>query len=338
MWRYLVGLGVLVAIFVVVFQSQTATGYDDRPEVSLYVDQLVSEHSFDAEKLRNWFSEAERKQSILDAISRPAERALRWDEYRAIFLKEKRILQGVEFWQQNQEQLLAAENIYGVPPEIVVAIIGVETRYGRNAGGYRVIDALMTLGFDYPPRADFFRNELTEFLLLAREEGKNPLELKGSYAGAMGFGQFIPSSFRAYAVDFDEDGVRDIWANTDDAIGSVANYFHQHRWQGNSQTVVKVQLTDPADDKLANELANKNLEPEYTTAELEAVGVDVSNLPVDVKGALFRMDLEEGSEYWVGLHDFYVITRYNHSRMYALAVYQLAEAIKEKQSSEGPAQ
>lgn len=176
------------------------------------------------------FAEVQRKQSILDAISRPAERVKPWKDYRPMFITDARIARGVDFWRQHEAVLARAEQEYGVPAQYIVAIIGVETFFGRNTGNYRVIDALSTLGFDYPPRAEFFRKELREFLLLAREEQLDPLTLKGSYAGAMGLPQFMPSSFRNFAVDFDGDGHINIWNNPDDAIGSVASYFKRHGW------------------------------------------------------------------------------------------------------------
>jgi membrane-bound lytic murein transglycosylase B len=212
---------------------------------------------------------------------------------------------------------------FDVDPRVIVAIIGVETRYGRNTGSYRVVDALTTLAFDYPPRGDFFRRELTEFLLLAREEGKDPRSLKGSYAGAMGYGQFIPSSFRAYAVDFDGDGLRDIWGNTTDAIGSVANYFSRHGWRGGETVVIPVTATRAVPDGVAN----ASLKLQYNVGELRGLGLEIEDLAPDTPAALFRMEAEEGPEYWLGLHNFYVITRYNRSRLYALAVVQLGDAI-----------
>ena len=309
--------------------------YSERSDVQAYISELVAEHGFSRDELTTLFSEAQRKQSILDAIARPAERTLKWHEYRQIFLKEPRINQGLAFWGENEEALNAAEQAYGVPPEYVVAIIGVETRYGRITGSYRAIDALATLGFDYPPRSKFFRGELTELLLLAREEKVNPRSLKGSYAGAMGYGQFIPSSYRAYAVDFDGDGQRDIWGNTTDAIGSVANYFSRHGWQPGADVVWQAQSSADA----AREIANKSLNLNHTLGELKALGVrmpeagatgDAAVLGDDTKAALFRMELEDAEEYWVGLKNFYVITRYNRSRLYALAVHQLSQEIRQR--------
>ena len=286
--------------------------YTDRDDVQAYMAEVSEEHDFTPEELEQLFSQATRQSSILEAIARPAERTLKWHEYREIFLQEPRVEQGLQFWNDNEEALQAAWATYGVPPEYVVAIIGVETRYGQITGGYRVLDALTTLTFDYPPRAPFFRKELTQFLLLAREEGRDPLELKGSYAGAMGYGQFIPSSFRSYAVDFDEDGTRDIWSNTWDAIGSVANYFARHGWQPNGEVVrlVTVVGTD------ADGVANQSLELGHTVDDLRRVGVEIDGL--------------DGAEYWLGLNNFYVITRYNRSRLYALAVHQLAQTIRDR--------
>lgn len=297
--------------------------YTDRQDVQSYIAGLVSEHGFQAEELRSLLASAERKRSILDAISRPAERTLEWKDYRKIFLTSDRIAGGVTFWQDNAQALARAEETYGVGAEYIVAIIGVETRYGKHMGKYRVLDALATLGFDYPPRSTFFRKELTEYLLMTREEGMDPKAQLGSYAGAMGFGQFISSSFRAYAVDFSGDGRRDILRNKTDAIGSVANYFQRHGWKGDAQVIVPVALQDPA----AAELANQGEALQHTVGSLRARGVVVPCADDAAKAALFRMEAAAGTQYWVGLNDFYAITRYNHSSMYALAVHQLAQAI-----------
>jgi membrane-bound lytic murein transglycosylase B len=299
--------------------------YSRHPEVQAYVAEVAKEHGFAAAELGELFAQAERKQGIIDAISRPAERVLKWHEYREIFLKEPRISQGLEFWAEHEAVLDEAQRVFGVPPEYVVAIIGVETRYGRIMGSHRVLDALATLAFDYPPRSAFFRKELTQFLLLAREEGRSPLDLMGSYAGAMGYGQFIPSSFRAYAVDFDGDGRRDIWGNTHDAIGSVANYFKRHGWQPQGLVALPVEVRG----NVSGVLAAQSLELQHTVADLQKAGVVVEGLAPDKRAAVFHMDGIEGDEYWLGLNNFYVITRYNRSRLYALAVHQLSQAIKE---------
>ena len=341
--RVAVGLGVVGALVAgVLLYEPAAADYGDRDDVRAYVAETAAAHGFDEEALTLLFAEARRKQSILDAISRPAERVKPWHEYRDIFLTPKRIAQGVAFWRENEEVLNRAAVEFEIDPRIIVAVIGVETRYGRNAGGYRVLDALATLSFDYPPRSKFFRKELTEFLLLAREEDKNPTELTGSYAGAMGYGQFIPSSYRAYAVDFDGDGTRDIWNNTSDAIGSVGNYFHRHGWRGGGIVALPVE----ASSELPEGVANASLKLKYTVGELRAMGVliphvsedgseDVSeDLAEDTPAALFRMEAEDGPQYWLGLRNFYVITRYNRSRLYALAVLQLGDAIAEARSAD----
>ena len=318
-------LTLLVGLTALLLQGSVHADYTAREEVRDYIAVLARDHGFDEAELLTLFGHADKQQSVLDAIARPAERTLKWFEYRRIFLKEPRISQGLEFWARNEANLEEAEARFGVPAEYVVAIIGVETRYGRITGGYRVIDALATLAFDYPPRADFFRRELTEYLLLAREEGQDPLGFKGSYAGAMGYGQFIPSSYRAYAVDFDGDGLRDIWSNEADAIGSVANYFSRHGWQPGEPVALKVEVAGRAADAVANE----SLSLKRTVGELEELGVRVPPLAANRKAGLFRMQLEDAAEYWLALQNFHVITRYNRSRLYALAVHQLSQMILE---------
>lgn len=319
-------LPTLAAATVLLLTPHAATAdYASRPEVHAYLDELSARHGFSRQWLSGVLAGAERKDSIIEAISRPAEKAKPWHEYRRIFVTDERIAAGVGFWREHGSALAAAQEQYGVAAEVVVAIIGVETYYGRYLGRYRVIDALATLGFDYPRRARFFRNELTEFLLLVREGGHDPFVPIGSYAGAMGYGQFIPSSYRAYAVDFDADGVRDIWTNKADAIGSVGNYFARHGWRGQGPAVLRVELEDPT----LGEVANSGLELEHTVGALRARGMAGADaLATDARAALFRMQAADGDEYWLGLHDFYVVTRYNRSAMYALAVLQLAAEIR----------
>ena len=324
----------LPALTVLMMFSAVTHGesYLSRAEVDAYIEELIQQHDFSRPELEEVLAAAERRQDIIDLMRRPAERRLNWHEYRKIFLDEQRIAGGVEFWQQNQATLERAEKEYGVAPEVIVAIIGVETRYGRVTGRHRVVDALMTLAFDYPPRESFFRKELTQFLLLAREEGKNPTSLTGSYAGAMGFGQFIPSSYRNYAVDFDRDGVRDIWQNRADAIGSVANYFSRHGWRGAAQVTLPVQLKAETEQLL--DIANQSLKPTHSVAEMAEMGVIVDGLDPEARVLLLRLLGGDKPEYWLGFDDFYVITRYNHSRLYAMAVYQLGQEIlkRRKQS------
>ncbi len=299
--------------------------YDRQVRVDDFINEMVKEHDFNPEQLKSLFAQSEKKQSILDAISRPAERRLQWKGYRKIFLTQKRISKGVKFMRQHRAILERAEMKYGVPKEVIVAIIGVETFYGRITGSYRVVDALSTLGFDYPPRAEFFRKQLREYLILAREEGVDPLSLKGSYAGAMGMPQFIPSSFRAYAVDFDGDNKRNIWSNPSDVIGSVANYFKVHGWQKGQDVVLKAKVEGEDYQKIVNQ----GLKPSHSVAELSKLGFK-SQQKSSYTGMASAMQLEgiRGTEHWLGLKNFYVITRYNHSKLYAMAVHQLSQAIK----------
>lgn len=290
-----------------------------------FIAEMSEKHGFTPDALRQLLQDAQVRQPILDAISRPAEKRLDWGQYRKIFVTGRNIQGGVQFWRANQAALQKASAQYGVPPEIMVAIIGVETRYGQNTGSFPVLDALFTLGFHYPKRAKFFRSELKHFLLLAREEGMDPREPKGSYAGAMGRPQFISSSYRHYAVDFDGDGKRDIWHNNADAIGSVGNYFAEHGWRAGApvtQRAYGVQKSHQA-------IIKKGYKPTYTVAELRQQGIQIgANLSGKLSTSLLEMHKNDQVEHWLGLHNFYVITRYNHSPLYAMAVYQLSEAIR----------
>ncbi len=305
--------------------AMAGSGYEEHPLADEVVSTLEAE-GFDASEVRKVLAQAERKDSILEAISRPAERRLTWGEYRKIFIEPKRISQGVEFWNEQAETLARAEETYGVPAEIIVAIIGVETRYGRIMGRYRVLDALATLGFDYPKRADFFRGQLIDFLRMTREESLNPTDPIGSYAGAMGYGQFIPSSFRDFAVDFDEDGKRNIWTNKVDAIGSVAHYFQAHGWKAGEPVRSNVVMNKVADESWFN----AGLKPEVSLAEWAERGIATrKDLALEQPATLMELTMEDGEHYWFGLHNFYVITRYNHSRLYAMAVYELSQEIKQ---------
>ena len=315
---------VVSSIAALLLYGPVSADYAARKDVRAYVDELVSEHGFGRDALMEIFADARHQPRIVQAMSRPAEKTLKWFEYRKIFLKDDRISRGIEFWAENKAALETAQASYNVAPEYVVAIIGVETYFGRIMGSHRVLDALSTLAFDYPPRAGFFRGELTQFLLLVREEKRDPGDLKGSYAGAMGYGQFIPSSYRHYAVDFDGDGARDIWTNATDAIGSVANYFARHGWRGDGKVVVQVEASGAEVDRVVN----TGLSLDRTVSEFRSAGVQIPDVDGAAGAALFRMELKDGAEYWLGLHDFYVITRYNHSAMYALAVFQLGQAIK----------
>jgi membrane-bound lytic murein transglycosylase B len=301
-------------------------GYASNPQVQVFINEMVARHGFSKQELEKVFSQAERNDSILEAMSRPAEKKLAWYEYRKIFLTQSRIDGGVAFWNQNADALSRAEKAYGVDAQIIVAIIGVETRYGGNTGKYRVLDALTTLAFDYPPRSKFFRGELEQYLLLARADHIDLLSTRGSYAGAMGYGQFMPSSYQHYAVDFDQDGKRDLWDSPLDIVGSVANYLHEHGWNPGQTVTVRARVTGAA----YASVLGKGLKPETPVGTLRAEGITASKpLPDSTLAALISLDQESGPEYWLGLNNFYVITRYNHSPLYAMAVYQLSEEIRQ---------
>jgi len=285
---------------------------------------MVKKHQFDKQELTTLFSSVKKLPKVIKSINRPAE-ALPWHRYRKIFIKNKRIEQGVEFWKKNLATLNRAEKTYGVPAEIIVAIIGVESRYGKHKGAYRIVDSLSTLGIDYPRRSKFFLKELENLLLLSKEEGFDPLTLMGSYAGAMGKPQFIASSYRHYAVDFDGDGVRDLLNNTDDAIGSVANYFRKHGWKPNKPITFPANITG----KKYIQVLDKGIKPKTSITKAQEYGIKYNEkIEPHNKFALIELIQKENTEYWVALNNFYVITRYNHSELYAMAVFQLAESIK----------
>ncbi len=306
--------------------SCAGENYGNNPAAIDMIDQLVAEEGFEREALVAVFGDASRQDSIIEAMNRPAEKTKAWYEYRRIFINDKRIEGGVAFHREHAETLARAEAETGVPAEIIVAIIGVETYYGRISGSYRVIDALTTLAFDYPRRSEFFTKELKHFLILTRDQGMDPLEPVGSYAGAMGYGQFMPSSYRSYAVDFDGDDKADIWTNPVDAIGSVANYFKAHGWTPGGP--VTEQASPPAqvpEDMLSR---GRALKPRFTVSEFLAAGFGIeAELDPQAEAIGIEFEVEDGLEYWLGLHNFYVITRYNHSAMYAMAVYDLSQAI-----------
>ncbi len=267
--------------------------------------------------------DAKRQQSILDAISRPAEKTKLWHQYREIFITDRRIREGVGFWDEHASALSEVSERTGVPVEIIVAIIGVETFYGRIMGSYRVIDALSTLAFDYPKRSAFFTKELEQFLILAWESGKDPYQLKGSYAGAMGYGQFMPSSYRAYALSIDGNGAADIWDNPDDAISSVGNYLLAHGWRSGEQVAVDALVAAGRPSVFSS-----GLRPNKTVGQLALEGVrPAESLMPEMVVTPITLDEKDGPRYWLGLQNFYVITRYNHSAMYAMAVWELSQAV-----------
>ena len=303
-----------------------ASNYSQQPQVQAFIDNMVDKHGFDRDGLVTVLDKAESREDILELMRKPAEKRLQWFEYRKIFLTPSRIEGGVAFWEENAAILEKVVAEYGVAPQVIVAIIGVETRYGSNTGRHRVLDALATLSLDYPPRSNFFTGELEQFLILAREENIDLLTTTGSYAGAMGYGQFIPSSYRHYAVDFDGDGKRDLWNSKADIIGSVANYFHAHGWTNGTPVATRAQL-EGNDYRTVLDLGYK---PNTVLDAMRHDGITpVTSLPDELLAALIKFEQQDGPEYWLGFNNFYVITRYNHSPLYAMAVYQLSEEIRD---------
>lgn len=315
---------VLLSWFLVSGPVHAGGDYAGRADVSEYIEKTAQAEGFAAEDLRALLGAVTYREDIIERISRPAEKVWTWARYKRHLVDEQRVSEGAVFWQAHAETIARAASEFSVAPEIIVAILGIETRYGRITGDYPVLESLMTLGFDYPPRMKFFRKELTEFLMLAREEGKDPTTVTGSYAGAMGYGQFISSSYRHYAVDFDDDGIRDIWNNPVDAIGSIANYFHRHHWRGDHPRAIKVNFAG----EMEAEHFDTGLDQTGTIGEYLARGMADPGLPRDLAAKVYRVDADEGVQYWLALHDFYVITRYNRSHLYALAVHHLADLIK----------
>jgi len=313
-----------------IISSNVSAAVEETELFNSFIDKMVEQHQFDKAELKALFQSVDIKEKIIATMQRPAE-GLPWHKYRKIFMTDKRVKGGVKFWQENQAALTAVEEKYGVPAQIIIAIIGVETQYGGNTGYHRVIDALSTLGFSYPKRSKFFLSELENFLILCREEKMNPLEPTGSYAGAMGIPQFMPSSYRAYAADFEADGKRDIWTNSADAIASVANYFVLHHWKKGGDVAFPVK----AEGDAYKQALTKGLKPDLSVSELESLAItSKQDIASDETIKLLAYEQLENNDLWIGLNNFYVITRYNHSPLYAMAVFQLSEAINSQCTEE----
>jgi membrane-bound lytic murein transglycosylase B len=314
--------------------SVTDPAIPQEQRIAAFVDYTASTYGVDPALVRSTLAQAEFKQSIIDAMTRPAEKVRSWAQYRPIFLNDKRIDGGIAFLDQHRAELDRVAARTGVPAEYIVAIIGVETSYGAITGKYRVLDALYTLAFGYPQRAPFFAGELAQLFALGKEEGIDVATLDGSYAGAMGWGQFMPSSYRNWGRDGDGDGNRDLLADSDDVFASIANYFVVHGWQRGAPVVARAQRAAGA-----AEFAPEMPDPVYTMAALARRGYTPRpGEPVVGKGegaTVFNFDGAEGREHWIGYRNFYVITRYNHSPMYAMAVHQLARAIRAGDSGAG---
>jgi len=296
-----------------------------RPDIRAFIDTVAKQDSFDKRSLRKLLRAAQAQPAIIEAMDRPAEKAKAWFDYRPIFVNDKRIQEGVDFWIAHRAQLDQASLRTGVPAEYLVAIVGVETSFGRKTGHYRVLDALATLAFDYPARAKFFQSELEHFFLLTREAAIDPMTAMGSYAGAMGAPQFMPSNYRRYAVDADHDGHVDLWTNWPDVFASVGNYFKEHGWICGEPVLSEASLESdaaPASD-------GRKLSLSETVGSLRAQGIRFDTpLGINAPALLIAVDQTDGVHWRVGYENFYAITRYNHSALYAMAVYELANAVK----------
>jgi membrane-bound lytic murein transglycosylase B len=306
--------------------QETGPSYAENEEAQAFIRRMVEKHGFVEKELLQLFSRVRKVDQVIEAMERPAEKTRTWPYYRATFLDEKRIAEGIDFWRKHRRTLERAERNYGVPAPVIIAIIGVETFYGRNTGRWRVVDALSTLAFDYPQRAPFFRGELENYLLFARDRGVDVFAMRGSYAGAMGMPQFMPGSARSYGVDFDRDGHVDLRRSVD-AIGSVGNFLKQHGWRKGGEVMLPARVSGEAWRSLGG-----GLEPKHAVEKWREVGVDVgkrstalASLPatlVELPGG------DEPSEFRLGFRNFYVLTRYNRSALYASAVNDLAQALR----------
>jgi len=299
--------------------------YRYREDVEAFIEKVAAKSDYSEQQLVELFSQAKQQTHLFDRMNKPAEKKLEWHQYRKIFITEKRINKGIQFWNKNRELLKKVENKYKVPAEIVVAIVGVETFYGVYKGKSPVFDTLVTFAFDYPKRAKFFTKELEEFLILSASQKFKVREVKGSYAGAMGMPQFISSSYRHYAVDFDGDGVANLFDSVPDILGSVANYFKSHGWKpGEDVTHI---LSVAKQNSVAD--LKVGVKPSQSWKSFKDAGLNAKNSITDeTEVALIKLQQKKTADYWAGFKNFYVITRYNHSEMYAMAVYQLSQKIK----------
>lgn len=324
-----IGLGLLCLMTAASAQAAHNKSFSNRPDVQKFINMMVKNYGFKQSSLEHIFSQVEEQPTIIIGMSATKEQ-LPWYKYSDIFITQKRIDEGVAFWKKHQKALQTVSMRDGVDPSVIVAILGVETYYGKNQGTYRVIDSLSTLAFDYPPRSKFFTEELKEYLLLTRENHINPLTLKGSYAGAMGQPQFMPSSYRQYAVAFNAEGNKDIANDPNTVIASVSNYFKQHGWAAGEAIAVPANVKGEA----YKVVPSNHLKPNMTIQKLRSYGISpVAPLPATETATFLRLQMADNSEqYWLGLHNFYVISRYNPRLNYAMAVYQLSAAISKQYS------
>jgi len=319
---------VLCVVWLFTLGIEPAAAIDTkRSDVKEFISHMVDSYGFKKRALRKLLRGAELQPAIVEAMAKPAEKAKLWYEYRPIFVTERRIQEGVEFWTAHRQALDQASVHSGVAPEYLAAILGVETFYGRRTGTYRVLDALVTLSFEYPPRGKFFRDELEQFLLLTRDGRLNAKSVKGSYAGAMGVPQFMPSNYRRYAIDADANGRIDLWSDWPDVCASVGNYLKEHGWNAGEPVLGEATVAP----ENAADLDGRKLALSETVGSLNAKGVSFdSPLPAETPAILVAVDEADGVHWRVGYNNFYVITRYNHSALYAMAVYELATAVKQR--------
>ena len=316
---------ILSMFLVLSVTADELSAYQDRPEVIEFIEMMNSKHGSDKEELKNLFSSANFQERVIRIMNRQPEGTMTWSKYKTMMVTDERVDSGKKFIDAYKQDLMRAEDIYGVPAEIIASIIGIETKYGRITGNIRVLDSLTTLSFDYPRRSKFFKIQLEEFLLLTQEEGLDPSKVKGSIAGAMGFGQFMPDSYRNYAVDFDFDGKRDILNNPVDAIGSVANFLNKKgKWEPNTKIVLKATHSGERPE------LKSSFKPYIKVSDLKSFGITpVEKLQNQLRVIPIELEIEKGYEYWLGLKNYQAISRYNRSKLYIMAVYEFSESLAE---------
>ena len=321
--------GIILAVSIILLCTKISSNenlnYSSRGDVKEYIKEISAKHGFESDKLMKLLGSAVYQEKVVRIMNKQPEGTMTWSRYKEMMVSDSRISAGEEFIKLYKEDLNKAEDLYGVPAEIIASIIGIETRYGRITGNIRVLDSLMTLSFNYPRRSKFFKVQLEEFLLLSREEGFNPESLEGSIAGAMGYGQFMPDSYRKYAVDFDSDGVRDILTNPVDAIGSVANFLNKKgKWKPNTPIAIQANVYNQS------EPLKSSFKPYMTNNELDKLGLVASqNIPGNLKFVPFSLELEDGYEYWLGFDNYQALSRYNRSKVYVMAVFEFSKLLSQ---------
>lgn len=321
---------VIIALCMILLLSacmKAETPFAKRPEVDQFINRMSQKHGFEKETLVSLFGQVEIRPDVVRQIKQPFEKQT-WRKYQALLVNAWRIQNGVQFWHQHQTTLQRAHDTYGVPPSIIVATLGIETRYGKNMGKYRVMDALSNLAFNHAPRATYFKQELEQFLLLSRDNHLDPLSIKGSYAGAIGQPQFMPSSYRYYAVDFSHTGNIDLMNNTTDVIGSIANYYQKNGW------VPGGKIASPVRNMRLHQTLASLKNQKKTLAEWKKLGITGTSAPAsNEKATLIELDNRDSKEYWLGYRNFEIIKRYNASNLYAMAVFQLSRYLDELKGS-----